>query len=127
MSWLKTGAVLALALLVGLSAAGPAAAQGAKKILVVALNQDPDILDPTLSQTYVGRIIYANMCEKLYEIDESLTVHPQLAAELPRFSDGGKSETALSCLQRRPQHAKEYFAPQTTIYKPPEHRTAIRH
>ena len=91
MSWLKTGAILTLALLVGLSAAGPAAAQGAKKVLVVALNQDPDILDPTLSQTYVGRIIYANMCEKLYEIDEGLTVHPQLAAELPRFSDGGKT------------------------------------
>jgi peptide/nickel transport system substrate-binding protein len=91
MHWLKTGAVLTLALLVGLAAAGPADAQAPKKTLVVALNQDPDILDPTLSQTYVGRIIYANMCEKLYEIDENLTVSPQLAAELPRFSDGGKT------------------------------------
>ena len=39
----------------------PADAQ--KKTLVVALNQDPDVLDPTLSRTYVGRIIYAQMCE----------------------------------------------------------------
>ena len=70
---------------------GPAAAQ--KKTLVVALNQDPDILDPTLSQTYVGRIIYANMCEKLYEIDENLNVFPQLAAEMPRFTDGGRTVT----------------------------------
>ena len=70
---------------------GPAAAQ--KKTLVVALNQDPDILDPTLSRTYVGRIIYEHMCEKLYEIDENLNIYPQLAAEMPRFSDGGKTVT----------------------------------
>jgi peptide/nickel transport system substrate-binding protein len=67
--------------------------QAQKKTLVVALNQDPDILDPTLSRTYVGRIIYAHMCEKLYEIDEKLNIHPQLAAEMPRFADGGKTVT----------------------------------
>ena len=68
-------------------------AQAPKHTLVVALNQDPDILDPTLSRTYVGRIIYEHMCEKLYEIDEHLKVFPQLAAELPTFSDGGKTVT----------------------------------
>ena len=68
-------------------------AQGAKSTLVVALNQDPDILDPTLSRTYVGRIIYEHMCEKLYEIDENLRIYPQLAAEMPVFSDGGKTVT----------------------------------
>jgi len=68
-------------------------AQGAKSTLVVALNQDPDILDPTLSRTYVGRIIYEHMCEKLYEIDENLRIFPQLAAEMPAFSDGGKTVT----------------------------------
>ena len=47
----------------------PAAAHAQKKTVVVALNQDPDILDPTLSRTYVGRIIFSQMCEKLYEID----------------------------------------------------------
>ena len=68
-------------------------AQAPKKQLVVALNQDPDILDPTLSRTYVGRIIFAQMCEKLYDIDESLNIHPQLAAALPAVSDGGKTVT----------------------------------
>ena len=68
-------------------------AQAPKKQLVVALNQDPDILDPTLSRTYVGRIIFAQMCEKLYEIDESLNIYPQLAAALPAVSDGGKTVT----------------------------------
>lgn len=82
---------ITLALLTLLLAAGPAEAQ--KKSLVVALNQDPDILDPTLSRTYVGRIVYAQMCEKLYEIDEALRIFPQLAADLPAVSDGGKTVT----------------------------------
>ena len=38
------------------------------------LNQDPDILDPTLARTYVGRIVFASICEKLYEIDENLSI-----------------------------------------------------
>jgi peptide/nickel transport system substrate-binding protein len=83
-SWLAVGALIVLAL-----SAGTADAQ--KKTLVVALNEDPDILDPTLSRSYVGRIIYAHMCEKLYELDESLHVVPQLAVALPAFSDGGKT------------------------------------
>ena len=70
-----------------------ATAEAQKKTLVIALNQDADILDPTLSRTYVGRIIYAHMCEKLYEIDENLKIFPQLAADLPVFADGGKTVT----------------------------------
>jgi peptide/nickel transport system substrate-binding protein len=72
-------------------AAEPALAQ--KKTLVVALNEDPDIFDPTLARTYVGRIIFEQMCEKLYEIDENLRIFPQLAADLPAVSDGGKTVT----------------------------------
>src|SRR5438034_10173998 len=82
--------LLALPLALGL-VAEPAQAQ--KKTLVVALNQDHDILDPTPSRTYVGRIIFAQMCEKLYEIDENLKIFPQLAADLPTFTDGGKTVT----------------------------------
>src|SRR5438067_11926188 len=67
------------------------AAHAQKKTLVVALNQDPDILDPTLARTYVGRIIFSQMCEKLYEIDESLKIHPQLAADLPAITHGGRT------------------------------------
>jgi len=72
---------------------GALPAQAQKKTLVVALNQDPDILDPSPSRTYVGRIIFAQMCEKLYEIDESLRIFPQLAADMPTISDGGKTVT----------------------------------
>jgi peptide/nickel transport system substrate-binding protein len=80
-----------LAVLAAVLCAGAALAQ--KDTLVIALNQDPDIIDPTLSRTYVGRIIYANMCEKLYDIDENLNIFPQLAADMPQFSDGGKTVT----------------------------------
>jgi peptide/nickel transport system substrate-binding protein len=89
---MRSGAWLALGLLgIVLLASGPADAQ--KKTLTIALNQDPDILDPTIARTYVGRIVFASMCEKLYEIDENLNIHPQLAAEMPRFTDGGKTVT----------------------------------
>src|SRR2546430_4150665 len=71
----------------------PGVAHAQKKTLTIALNQDPDILDPTLSRTYVGRIVFAQICEKLYEIDEGLRIHPQLAADLPAVSDGGKTVT----------------------------------
>ena len=85
---LMTLAILLVALTL---AAEPAHAQ--KKTLVVALNEDPDILDPTLARTYVGRIIFAHMCEKLYEIDENLRIFPQLAADMPAFADGAKTVT----------------------------------
>lgn len=92
MSWWRKSAFLVLGawLVTGL-AAGTASAQ--KKTLVVALNQDPDLLDPTLSRTYVGRIVFSQICEKLYEIDEQLRIHPQLAADMPAVSDGGRTVT----------------------------------
>jgi peptide/nickel transport system substrate-binding protein len=89
---MRRGAWLALGLL-GLVSLAPGPADAQKKTLTIALNQDPDILDPTIARTYVGRIVFAAMCEKLYEIDENLNIHPQLAAEMPRFTDGGKTVT----------------------------------
>src|SRR5262249_23296272 len=43
--------------------------------------------------TYVGRIVFSHICEKLYEIDEKLTIYPQLAAEMPQYTDGGRTMT----------------------------------
>ncbi|NUR87591.1 MAG: ABC transporter substrate-binding protein [Nonomuraea sp.] len=59
--------------------------------LTVALNADPDALDPSLATTLVGREVFANMCEKLYDIDAKSTLIPQLAAELPQID--GKQVT----------------------------------
>jgi peptide/nickel transport system substrate-binding protein len=61
--------------------------------LTVGLAEDPDQLDPTLARTFVGRIVFANMCEKLYDLDENLKIVPQLAAALPELSSDGKTAT----------------------------------
>ena len=47
--------------------------------LRIALRQDLDMLDPTLATTYVGRIVFAGLCDKLFDIDEKLNIVPQLA------------------------------------------------
>ena len=47
--------------------------------LRVALREDADILDPTLARTYVGRIVFMGLCDKLFDINEKLEIVPQLA------------------------------------------------
>ena len=47
--------------------------------LRVGLAEDPDVLDPTLARTFVGRIVFAALCDKLFDIDEKLNIVPQLA------------------------------------------------
>jgi peptide/nickel transport system substrate-binding protein len=44
------------------------------------LAEDPDVLDPTLARTFVGRIVFAALCDKLFDIDEKLVIVPQLAS-----------------------------------------------
>src|SRR5215510_1476710 len=62
-------------------------------ILRVALSAEPDKLDPTLARTLVGRTVFNAICEKLYDVDQKLTIVPQLAAALPEFSADGLSVT----------------------------------
>jgi peptide/nickel transport system substrate-binding protein len=66
---------LLLALACLLITAEPSFAQ----TLRIALRQDLDLLDPTLATTYVGRIVFAGLCDKLFDIDEKLNIVPQLA------------------------------------------------
>jgi peptide/nickel transport system substrate-binding protein len=47
--------------------------------LRIALRQDLDVMDPTIATTYVGRIVFAGLCDKLFDIDEKLNIVPQLA------------------------------------------------
>ncbi len=56
--------------------AGPASAQSTLRI---GLAEDPDILDPTLARTFVGRIVFSAICDKLFDLDEKLNIVPQLA------------------------------------------------
>jgi peptide/nickel transport system substrate-binding protein len=57
--------------------------------LRIGLAEDPDILDPTLGRTYVGRIVFASFCDKLFDIDEKLNFVPQLALS-HETSENGK-------------------------------------
>ena len=47
--------------------------------LRIALREDPDVLDPTLARSYVGRIVFAGLCDKLFDLNEKLEIVPQLA------------------------------------------------
>jgi peptide/nickel transport system substrate-binding protein len=47
--------------------------------LRVGLAEDPDVLDPSLARTFVGRIVFSALCDKLFEVDEKLNIVPQLA------------------------------------------------
>ncbi|HUA78238.1 MAG TPA: ABC transporter substrate-binding protein [Acetobacteraceae bacterium] len=67
-------AAAAACLLLG-AAPRPASAQ----TLRIGLREDPDILDPTLGGSYVGRIVFAGMCDKLFDYDTKLDIVPQLA------------------------------------------------
>jgi len=55
------------------------AAALAQTTLRIGLAEDPDVLDPSLSRTYVGRIVFSAVCDKLFDIDEKLNIVPQLA------------------------------------------------
>jgi peptide/nickel transport system substrate-binding protein len=60
----------------------------AQTTLRVGLAEDPDVLDPSLARTYVGRIVFASFCDKLFDIDENLNVVPQLALSHSTSADG---------------------------------------
>ena len=74
-------------LLLAAAAALPAAAL-AQSTLRIGLAEDPDVLDPTLARTYVGRIVFASMCDKLFDIDDKLAIVPQLALSHETSADG---------------------------------------
>ena len=76
---------LALALALSAAMAGSAFAQ---THLRIGLAEDPDVLDPSLARTYVGRIVFASICDKLFDIDEKLSIVPQLALSHETSADG---------------------------------------
>jgi peptide/nickel transport system substrate-binding protein len=76
---------VAIAAMLLIASAGMTCAQ---TTLRIGLAEDPDILDPTLARTYVGRIVFAAFCDKLFDIDEKLNVVPQLALGYDTAPDG---------------------------------------
>ncbi len=47
--------------------------------LRIGLAEAPDVLDPTLARTFVGRIVFSALCDKLFDLDEKLNIVPMLA------------------------------------------------
>ena len=47
--------------------------------LRIGLNEDPDALDPARGGTFVGRIVFAAVCDKLVDTDAKNDFVPQLA------------------------------------------------
>ena len=59
-------AVVAILLLV------PCAA-GAQSVLRIGLNDEPDALDPTISRAYTGRLVFAALCDKLFDVTQEVS------------------------------------------------------
>src|SRR5437763_8203656 len=76
-------AATAVALFVSLTAGSHA-----QTTLRIGIAEDPDMLDPSLGRTYVGRIVFSAFCDKLFDIDEKLNIVPQLALSHETSADG---------------------------------------
>ncbi|WP_102106728.1 ABC transporter substrate-binding protein [Oceaniglobus roseus] len=77
-----------LGTLLGATAMGLAAGAVEAKDLRIALQSDADVLDPDQSRTFVGRIVYTSLCDKLVDITPDLEIIPQLATEWTTAEDG---------------------------------------
>ncbi len=79
--------ILASAVLTSLAGAPQSQVQ-AQTTLRIGIAEDPDILDPSIGRTYVGRIVFSAFCDKLFDIDEKLNIVPQLALSHETSADG---------------------------------------
>lgn len=78
--------LLASAALLGLATL-PAFAQS-PSALRIGLQEDPDVLDPHKARTFVGRIVFMGLCDRLVDIDPELKIVPRLATEWSFSGDG---------------------------------------
>ncbi|MCK0168179.1 ABC transporter substrate-binding protein [Jannaschia sp. S6380] len=83
MPHLNTALIAAL-----LGATALSATPAIAKDLRIALQSDADVLDPDQSRTFVGRIVYASLCDKLVDITPDLEIVPQLATSWSTSEDG---------------------------------------
>jgi peptide/nickel transport system substrate-binding protein len=93
----------------------------AQSTLRIGLAEDPDALDPSLARTFVGRLVFAGLCDKLFDIDEKLNIVPQLATGY-EWSKDGKALT----IKLRPGvtfHDGEKFDAAAVKYNIERHKT----
>ena len=75
-----------------LAAAALFALPAAASEIRIGLQEDPDILDPHEARTFVGRIVFNALCDKLIDTNEKLEIVPRLATSWT-VSDEGKTVT----------------------------------
>ncbi|GES42249.1 peptide ABC transporter substrate-binding protein [Rhizobium dioscoreae] len=56
--------------------------------LKIGLQDDADVLDPAQSRTFVGRVVYTALCDKLVDVTPDLQFVPQLATSWKWSADG---------------------------------------
>jgi peptide/nickel transport system substrate-binding protein len=113
---MRKTAFAALAAVMVLGAGGASA-----QTLKFGLAEDPDALDPTLARTFVSRLVFSALCDKLVDIDPSLKVVPQLATEWSWSADN----KALT-MKLRPNvtfHDGEKFDAEAVKYNIERHKT----
>ena len=78
---MKTGFLIAGALALSATAASA-------QTLRIGLLDDPDLLDPAPGKSFVGRIVFQSMCDKLVDISPDLKIVPRLALSWETTEDG---------------------------------------
>jgi len=56
--------------------------------LRIGMQDDVDILDPAQSQTFAGRLVFSNLCDKLVDISPNVEIVPMLATDWTVSEDG---------------------------------------
>ena len=85
------------------------------------LAEDPDVLDPTLARTFVGRIVFSALCDKLVDIDDKLNIVPMLATSW-EWSADNKALT-MKLRQGVTFHDGEKFDAAAVKYNIERHKT----
>ena len=89
--------------------------------LRIGLAEDPDVLDPTLARSFVGRVVFTALCDKLFDIDEKLQIVPQLATSY-EWSADNKALT-MKLRQGVTFHDGEKFDAAAVKYNIERHKT----
>jgi peptide/nickel transport system substrate-binding protein len=82
--WRDLGLIAAILLSIAAAGIGGSQAQD----LRVALQDDPDSLDPAINQSFVGRHVLQSLCDKIVDLDAQGRIIPMLATSWSWSGDG---------------------------------------
>lgn len=82
--------------------------------LKIGLQDDADVLDPAQSRTFVGRIVYTALCDKLVDVTPELKIVPQLATAWKWSADA--KELTMTLRQGVKFHDGTPFNAEAVVY-----------